>query len=56
MSKPEDYGRRAVECFAFAKNACHEEERTQLLIMANTLQRLAVEREKKKIKTRKKKS
>lgn len=43
----EGYRRRAIECFAFAKNARADEERTQLLIMANNLMRLAVRREQK---------
>jgi hypothetical protein len=44
MSK-QDYRRRAMECLAFAKISRDEEERSQMLIMANTLQRLAAERE-----------
>jgi hypothetical protein len=39
------YRRRANECFAFAKNARDDAERTQLLIMANILKRLALKRE-----------
>lgn len=54
MSRLEDYRRRATECLAFAKIARDEEERTQMLIMANTLNRLAVEREKKAVKARSK--
>ena len=41
----EGYRRRATECFAFAKNARDEEERTRLLVMAKILEALAVERE-----------
>jgi hypothetical protein len=50
MSRLEDYRRRATECLAFAKISRDEEERSQLLIMASTLQRLAVEREKRPAK------
>jgi hypothetical protein len=53
MNYAEQYRRRANECFAFAKSARNEEERLQLLIMANTLERLAVDRERKAITTRK---
>jgi hypothetical protein len=45
MNNAEQYRRRADECFAFARNARNEEERSQLLIMANTLERLAADRE-----------
>lgn len=43
----EGYHRRAIECFAFAKNARNDEERTRLLIMANVLKRLALQKEQK---------
>lgn len=46
----EGYRARAIECFAFAKNARDAEERTQLLIMANNLERLAQARERKALK------
>ena len=52
MSRLEDYRRRAVECLAFARNARNNEERIQLLIMAKTLQRFALEREQKAAKLR----
>ena len=47
MGRLEDYRRRAVECLAFARNARNNEGRIQLLIMAKTLQRFALERERK---------
>lgn len=53
MNYAEQYRRRANECFAFAKSARNEEERMQLLIMANTLKRLAFDRERKAIEMRK---
>jgi hypothetical protein len=49
----EGYQRRAVECFAFAKNAHGNEERTQLLIMANVLKNIAIEREQRSSKAHK---
>jgi hypothetical protein len=49
MNYAEQYRRRANECFAFAKSARNEEERMQLLIMANTLERLALAREQKAV-------
>jgi len=42
MKTARNYPRRALECFAFAKNARSEEERNELLAMANTLERLAL--------------
>jgi hypothetical protein len=48
----EDYRRRATECLAFAENSRDEEERGQMLIMANILQRLAVKRENKAVEKR----
>jgi hypothetical protein len=53
MNYAEQYRRRANECFAFAKNARNEEERMQMLIMANTLVRLAGDRERRATTTRK---
>ena len=53
MNYAEQYRRRANECFAFAKNARNEEERMQLLVMAKTLERLAVHREQKATEIRK---
>ena len=50
MNNAEQYRRRAHECFAFARNARNEEERNQLIIMANTLERLAADRELKAAK------
>ena len=47
MKNARNYHRRATECLAFAKIARDEEERRQLLNMADILSRLAVEREKK---------
>jgi hypothetical protein len=47
MNNARQYRRRADECIAFARNARNEEERNQLLIMANTLERLAADREQK---------
>jgi hypothetical protein len=45
MAKAEEgYFRRAVECLAFAKSARDEEERVQLLVMANNLRRIAIDR------------
>jgi hypothetical protein len=44
----EDYYRRAAECRAFARTSRDEDERTQMLIMANTLQQLAIQRENRK--------
>jgi hypothetical protein len=55
MSK-QDYRRRARECLNFARISRDEEERSQMLIMASTLQRLAIERETKAAKTQKKDS
>lgn len=52
MSRLQDYRRRAVECLAFARNARDNEECIQLLIMAKTLQRFALERERKAAKLR----
>jgi len=49
----EGYRRRAIECFAFAENARDEAERTQLLIMANNLRRLALSREQKAVRASK---
>jgi hypothetical protein len=40
----EGYLRRAVECLAFAENARDAEERVQLLVMANNLRRIAIDR------------
>jgi hypothetical protein len=42
MKTVRNYERRAAECRAFAKNARDEEERHQLLAMANTLESLAL--------------
>jgi hypothetical protein len=50
MKKARQYRRRASECLAFARNARNEEERSYLLIMANTLQRIACEIEQKEVK------
>ena len=47
MKKAGQYRRRAIECFAFARNARNDEERIQLLCMAKTLQSIALEREQK---------
>ena len=47
MNYAEQYRRRANECVAFAQRARNTEERMQLLIMANTLQRLALDRERR---------
>jgi hypothetical protein len=40
-----DYRRRAQECLAFADISRDKEERSQMLIMASVLCRLAAERE-----------
>ena len=40
----EGYFRRAVECLAFAETARDAEERVQLLVMANNLTRIAIDR------------
>jgi hypothetical protein len=56
MQNPENYRKRAVECVAFARNARTDDERKQLLTMANTLRRLALERERNAVKTRKSQS
>jgi hypothetical protein len=50
MNNARQYRRRADECLAFARNARNEEERSQLLIMANTLERLAADREQRAAK------
>jgi hypothetical protein len=42
--RTEDYDRRAAECRAFAQTSRDEDERAQMLIMANTLQQLALRR------------
>ena len=42
MKSVRNYQRRATECRAFAKNARDEEERHQLLMMAETLESLAL--------------
>jgi hypothetical protein len=52
MKKAEPYRRRAIECLAFARNARTDEERRQMLIMANTLERLALDRERRTVKVR----
>jgi len=41
----EGYFRRAEECFAFAETARDAEERAQLLVMANNLLRIAIDRQ-----------
>jgi hypothetical protein len=51
-----NYHRRAAECTAFAKIARDEEERSQMLNMAEMLQRIAVEDEKKSMRARTTKS
>jgi hypothetical protein len=51
-----DYRRRAKECLAFADISRDEEERSQMLIMASVLWRLAVEREMKEAKRANKES
>jgi hypothetical protein len=38
----EGYRQRAIECLAFAEHARSQEERSQLLIMAKMLERLAL--------------
>jgi hypothetical protein len=53
MKNARNYHRRATECLAFAKIARDEEERRQLVNMAEILSRLAVEREKKATATQK---
>ena len=53
MKNARNYHRRATECLAFAKIARDEEERRQLLNMADILSRLAVEHEKKTMATHK---
>ena len=53
MNNVAQYRRRSRECLAFAKTARNEDERMQLLIMASTLERLAVDRERKAILMRK---
>jgi len=40
----EGYFRRAEQCFAFAETARDPEERAQLLVMANNLTRIAIDR------------
>ena len=47
MKHSGNYHRRATECVAFAKIARDEEERHQLLMMAETLESIAIKREKK---------
>jgi hypothetical protein len=56
MSYAEQYRRRSRECLAFANSARNEEERMQLLIMANTLERLALAREQRAVFVRKDKT
>ena len=51
MKNVRNYHRRAIECLAFAKIARDEEERRQLLDMADILNRLAVEYERLSIGT-----
>jgi hypothetical protein len=41
----EHYNLRAAECLAFARTSRNEEERKQMLLMATTLEQLAVQRE-----------
>jgi hypothetical protein len=50
MKKPQQYRRRAVECATFAKNARSDGERMDFLIMAEVLERLALESERKAVK------
>jgi hypothetical protein len=45
MKKVEDYRRHAKECRTLAKKARSDEERKQLLVMGDTWERLAIERE-----------
>jgi hypothetical protein len=49
MNISDIYRRRADECFAFARSARDEQERAQLLIMANTLKRIALDHERKSV-------
>jgi hypothetical protein len=50
MSKAEEgYFRRAVECLAFAETARDPEERAQLLVMANNLRRIAMDRSRRAV-------
>jgi len=53
MKNSGSYHRRATECLSFASNARNEEERSQLLIMARTLEQLALKSEKKSEEPRK---
>jgi hypothetical protein len=52
VNKGPQYERRAMECLAFAQKAPTDEERSCFLAMADTLKRIAAEREKKFHKAR----
>ena len=50
MSKAEEgYFRRAEECRAFAETARDAEERVQLLVMANNLRSIALDRSRRAV-------
>ena len=56
MKHSGNYHQRATECVAFAKIARDEEERHQLLMMAETLENFALRWDQKAVKTVKAKS